>query len=252
MLSPYIADLATYYMGFSVSRNEYSSVDKSRGVADQEKGIDQGNPTLVEANYGVHAVLMVGASWSEIASARPSVDYVVIHDPAAYHSPYEQYTLDMWMNAKGTSCFGSCIVNFMRSSTPAFFASAEYNEFEAGAGTFFGEANPPALVSGERLYEQQYVDSRDGRFRLIYQGDGNLVLYGPSGPVWASNTTGASAGRAEMQGDGNLVVYDASSTPVWASGTDGHNGAFLSIHENGNLVIYTGPFSAIWETGTGW
>jgi hypothetical protein len=52
------------------------------------------------------------------------------------------------------------------------------------------------------------IRSQDGRFVLVLQGDGNLVLYGPQGqPLWASNTAGHSdVWDAVMQGDGNFVV----------------------------------------------
>ena len=60
--------------------------------------------------------------------------------------------------------------------------------------------------------------------RLVWQGDGNLVLYTTGGaPVWSSNTGGA--GKAlSFQPDGNLVVYrslgtSAPSEALWASNT---------------------------------
>ena len=41
---------------------------------------------------------------------------------------------------------------------------------------------------------------------LAMQTDGNLVLYGPSGSRWASNTW-SPANKLVMQDDGNLVMY---------------------------------------------
>ena len=84
----------------------------------------------------------------------------------------------------------------------------------------------------------QFRQSADGRFQLIYQGDGNLVLYqGWSAPLWWTSTNSNNPGFAVMQGDGNFVVYD-STGPVWWSGT-GTPGAFLVVQNDGNTVIYS-------------
>jgi hypothetical protein len=100
--------------------------------------------------------------------------------------------------------------------------------------------------------------SCDGRFKLIMQTDGNLVLYGGcsasgcGGALWASNTVGCG-GCVSMQSDGNLVVYDSggqlSGHACWASGTNGHSPAILALQNDGNLVLYSGG-SAVWATNT--
>jgi pimeloyl-ACP methyl ester carboxylesterase len=123
------------------------------------------------------------------------------------------------------------------------------NRGSGGSGPAPGPGGPDTLSPGQRLYANQYVDSADGRFRFVYQGDGNLVLYGPGGPIWATMTFGA--GRAEMQADGNLVVYDHNDIPVWASGTSGHDGAFLRVQTDGAVVVYRQDGFPIWSTGTG-
>ncbi|MCB0535723.1 MAG: hypothetical protein KDD14_26195, partial [Saprospiraceae bacterium] len=48
-----------------------------------------------------------------------------------------------------------------------------------------------------------------GDWTLLWQYDGNLVLYGPGFPngAWASNTAGTDL---FFQGDGNLVIYQAN------------------------------------------
>jgi len=73
---------------------------------------------------------------------------------------------------------------------------------------------------------------------LVFQGDGNLVLYrGNKQPVWATNTHGRGANRAIFQDDGNLVVYH-DNNPLWASNTGGHPHAVLVLQSDGNLVVY--------------
>lgn len=108
---------------------------------------------------------------------------------------------------------------------------------------------PNVLASGARLTPGQSLTSSDGRFRLVYQGDGNLVLYDEAlkTPVWWSATSGRSAGMVGMQGDGNLVIYDASITPLWMSGTAANASARLVLQSDGNLVVYTADGRPVWD-----
>jgi hypothetical protein len=96
------------------------------------------------------------------------------------------------------------------------------------------------LRVGDRLFAGQSMTSSNGRYRLTYQNDGNLVLYDDVAriPLWASNTGGTSAGQAALQGDGNLVVYDAQLVGRWGSGTAGNPNAHVSLQNDGNLVVY--------------
>ena len=94
------------------------------------------------------------------------------------------------------------------------------------------------------------LTSCDGRFSLVMQGDGNLVLYQNGGSaLWSTSTHGNSGAWAAMQTDGNLVVYSSGGSALWASGTQSYPGAELVVQGDGNLVIYDGS-SAVWATGT--
>lgn len=112
---------------------------------------------------------------------------------------------------------------------------------------------PPAgcglLAAGKTLGVNQSVKSCDGRFTLVMQGDGNLVLYQGSKALWWTATNGRGAVLAAMQTDGNFVLYTAAGHPVWASGTYGRAGARLAVQNDGNTVIYLGS-AAIWHTHT--
>jgi hypothetical protein len=107
------------------------------------------------------------------------------------------------------------------------------------------------LTSGQRLTANQSLTSNDGRFTLVMQGDGNLVLYGPGGRArWASNTWGRPVDRATMQSDGNLVVSGPSLGTVWQSRTTGNSGASLVVQDDGNLVIYRTDGTPVWASNT--
>lgn len=100
----------------------------------------------------------------------------------------------------------------------------------------------------------QAIASPDGRFRLIYQTDGNLVLYRDdrrvSVSLWATGTNGRALGVVVMQRDGNLVMYDEENNALWASGTDGNHDARLRVQSDGDVVIHIGD-RQVWHTKTG-
>lgn len=125
----------------------------------------------------------------------------------------------------------------------------------AGGGTSTPDAGAPLLpttvllAAGARLDPDGAAVSSDGLYRLLYQLDGNLVLYRQSGgALWASNTAGAAPGRAAMQGDGNLVVYDAPGAPRFHTGTDGHPGAELHIDGAGALFVIAPGGQRLWSS----
>ena len=103
------------------------------------------------------------------------------------------------------------------------------------------------LASGATLTVGQSRTSCNGSYKLILQGDGNLVLYKVSTlnaltAVWSTKTSGKTVGKLAMQVSSNLVLYNASSTAVWASswngGKTGQPG-FLKVQDNGTLTIYS-------------
>ena len=101
------------------------------------------------------------------------------------------------------------------------------------------------LASSQILYRGEALESPNGRFKLVLQNDGNLVLYDRTKALWSSGTNGKNAKKLVMQNDGNLVLYGPNG-PIWASNTSGNRGAFLMIQDDGNLVIY----KAVWSTQT--
>jgi hypothetical protein len=126
------------------------------------------------------------------------------------------------------------------------------------------------LPGTQILYPNDSFVSPDGRFRLTFQTDGNLVLRQGTAVLWSSKTDfpmwidapGGYPGqvlnpryaeKAAFQADGNLVVYH-QNTPTkdhtpWASNTDGHPNARLLVQNDGNVVIYDNG-KAIWNTKT--
>ena len=109
------------------------------------------------------------------------------------------------------------------------------------------------LQANARLLAGQSLTSTNRRYRLLYQSDGNLVLYDDTDRValWASNTGGTSTGQVLLQGDGNLVIYDAGNAAVFATGTAGSTNAKLVVQNDGNLVLYAADGRPLWDRFNG-
>jgi len=109
---------------------------------------------------------------------------------------------------------------------------------------------PSVLTTSQSLIKGEGILSGNKKYRLILQGDGNLVLYSPTKAIWSSRTVGSSTTKLIMQSDGNLVLYRANSTSTWSSKTNGRGASNLIIQTDGNLVIYDSSRRATWATYT--
>jgi murein DD-endopeptidase MepM/ murein hydrolase activator NlpD len=97
-------------------------------------------------------------------------------------------------------------------------------------------------------------------YRLVFQNDGNLVLYKPSNlgkpsnsVVWATGTVN-QGNRFAIEADGNIVLYNRNNESIWATNTAGNRGASLVVQTDGNLVVYkpgpNDPKNVLWSSGT--
>lgn len=104
-------------------------------------------------------------------------------------------------------------------------------------------------VCGKRL------SSCEARFGFI----GNLSTTGTSSTLSLNNSLSAGERRVSTNGwyqiifqaDGNLVVYDKTNTPRWSSGTGGLGGTSATLLSTGNLVIRNAALNVLWQTSTG-
>jgi hypothetical protein len=132
-----------------------------------------------------------------------------------------------------------------------FKCIAEKTTLDKTKFTAITEPAECGLFTGMSISAGTSIASCNGATRLVYQTDGNLVLYRQRDgfPLWNARTTGTSLGKLVMQPDGNLVLYNASKSPVWYIGTTGNAGAILRVQDDGNLVVYRGRVP-IWNSGT--
>lgn len=81
----------------------------------------------------------------------------------------------------------------------------------------------------------QYVNAG---YRLIFQGDGNLVIYDPNNKaLWHSKTQNKGGVRAVVQTDGNFVIYTANNVALWHTQTAGYPGSYLRLSAKGWLEL---------------
>jgi subtilisin family serine protease len=112
-----------------------------------------------------------------------------------------------------------------------------------------GAPTASRLTAGGRIDVNSRLTSPNGRYSLVVQGDGNVVVYAPGQrPLWHTHTFGAPGTGLLLQPDGNLVA--ASGTTVrWHSGTWGNPDATLVLQDDGNLVLYDAAGRALFFTG---
>ena len=105
---------------------------------------------------------------------------------------------------------------------------------------------------GQELFDGSALVSPSGRYRLLLQSDGNLVLYWRGQPLWNSGTRGDAPDHLVMQNDGNLVLYQGLDV-LWDSRSGGgarSNAYYLNLQNDGSTVVYSPADKPIWTTNT--
>ncbi|MFJ7311282.1 hypothetical protein ACIQVE_00660 [Pseudomonas sp. NPDC098747] len=119
--------------------------------------------------------------------------------------------------------------------------------------TAFQASGSSDLPPNQTMTPGQYLQSENGRFRLVLQSDGNLVIREGESLVWIADSNqpySATLRPKKMREPLQLVVsnsgflYDPSRRRLWiAESTHSSDkslwyNTFMSIQDDGNLVIY--------------
>ncbi|MDQ3123477.1 MAG: CHAP domain-containing protein [bacterium] len=214
---------------------------------------------LAQNGYSNPSGLGNAYEWDERARSRgvlvnttPAVGSIAQYDTNAGHVMYVEavnsdhivITEDNWGGGTKKARIYKNTVEWNRLEFLHFKDVNQTGFSGVGNATFRGNA----LNSGETLFQNQYLASSDLRHTLIFQTDGNLVIYNGSGAVWSAQTGGKGGVRLIVQSDGNLVLYNSANQPVWNTATFSNSLASLVMQDDGNLVLY-GP-GALWNTQT--
>jgi len=131
------------------------------------------------------------------------------------------------------------------------------SQLNSDAANGFSASIANTVVANNGIFQSgSYLRSEDGRYRLVMQGDGNLVMYDNSSDasIWASNTGGSGEGpfRAVVQNDGNFVIYDGQNKSIWATGTNLSSSGLrrLVLQNDRNLVLYDANNRVLWNSAT--
>lgn len=135
-------------------------------------------------------------------------------------------------------------------ATPYDARQTSYQLDSAGNRKSYSSASKiQTLYPGDSLY------SPNGRFKLTFQADSNLVVLGDLGSGWSSlgwssGTAGTGATVLGFQSDGNLVL-SKPGVAIWDSGTWTNYCSTLAVQDDGNVVIRSAAGALLWQTGTG-
>ena len=104
-------------------------------------------------------------------------------------------------------------------------------------------ADATPITGVGRLQTGKWYSSPNDQYFVVFQGDGNLVIYRKNSstsrtPCWSSGTNNCDASFCQLQSDGNIVIYDKYNRPVWTA--DSYKSpAGLFINNNGELFVYS-------------
>ena len=106
-----------------------------------------------------------------------------------------------------------------------------------------------SMYAPNTLAVDDHLRSDDGTYRAVLQGDGNFVVYGPTGAIWSTATSGSDTSLAFSKA-GVLQVQAGNGDVLWtAQPAAGAVGPYRHVMQSdGNLVEYDGHHRAVWSS----
>lgn len=110
------------------------------------------------------------------------------------------------------------------------------------------------LLSGQSLHRGDSLWSRNKKYQLVMQDDGNLVLcFHPDidtrEEVWSTKTAGIAISQCIMEANGNFALYKHNLEIAFQTHTSNKPGAYLLLRDDG--VIDLLQPQRIWSTHKG-
>ncbi len=121
-----------------------------------------------------------------------------------------------------------------------------------GTAQSFNVSTTTTFVSGTSLSPGQSLISANGLYRAKLSRNGSLVVLGPAGAIFSTETVGLRAGVSlTLQRNGNLVLRSASGASVWSSMTKGLPVSYMVMRNNGSLVLRSANGTSLWNSLVG-
>ena len=117
--------------------------------------------------------------------------------------------------------------------------------------TAVNNSNRDTIYRDQRLNINEFLISKNGKYKAKMQDDGNFVVYNEhSGKaIFETNTWAYGAGAFFiLQGDGNIVLYGRNSEVLWHTNPDIFTADKLVMQDDGNLVAYVNNGPPVWAS----
>ena len=187
------------FANISTSHDLYSGYNGLRqAIADQQKGIERNDPTIVAVENGKHVVLVIGTNWSRLNDAlqSPRSHTMTLHDPA--QGANLASAVGDWLNYAvdthyvGGECVAGkpCAINVARSGQK-FSAQQALSDFDAAGGSYDGP--PPQTPTGRYKLNgngQCYWEPNDSGPNQCSPNSGRYKLDGSGNCYWDANDSG--------------------------------------------------------------
>jgi hypothetical protein len=107
------------------------------------------------------------------------------------------------------------------------------------------------LATDEKLEQGEKLVSKNAKYSLVMQADGNLVGYEGDRVFWQSETNGKGEQpyEARMQPDGTFAVY-GKDKKIWTMNEASKGGKLLKLQNDRNIVIYDQEGQAVCDSET--
>lgn len=104
------------------------------------------------------------------------------------------------------------------------------------------------MRAGQAL-RRESLTSENGRFTLVHQDDGNIVLYENETlrAWWASNTCGAESAFCALRETDGLGLFSPGGKRIWSTGAT-RPAATLVVQDDGNVTIADVDGATVWSS----
>ena len=95
----------------------------------------------------------------------------------------------------------------------------------------------------------KYLKSRNGKYKLKLQENGNLEIFCGAISIWQSKTVNENVDFLYFDVHGNLVLFGKDDSIIWSVALR-QNANRLIMQGDGNLVLYREDSHSVWASDT--